>query len=94
MPRRRCGNLPAPAREERIAADQERPCAQLGNGYKDRIEVAFALARRVCSCSASLRATSCRSLDCVSELGLVGLKTTYHTPTTPGTAYAVYKQVK
>ena len=41
MPRRQCGNLPAPAREERIAADQERPCAQLGNGYKDRIEVAF-----------------------------------------------------
>src|SRR5258708_20593809 len=33
-------------------------------------------------------------LDCVSELGLIGLKTTYHTPTTPGTAYAVYKQVK
>ena len=41
MLRRQCGNLPAPAREERIAADQERPCAQLGNGYKDRIEVAF-----------------------------------------------------
>src|SRR5260370_21412882 len=41
MPRRQCSNLPAPAREERIAADQERPCAQLGNGCKDRIEVAF-----------------------------------------------------
>jgi hypothetical protein len=27
-------------------------------------------------------------------IGVDRLKTTFHTPTTPGTAYAVYKQVK
>jgi hypothetical protein len=36
-----CSDLLAPAREERIAADEECTCAHLGHSRKDRIEVAF-----------------------------------------------------
>ena len=68
------GKLLAPASEKWIGADHERACPQLGQGRKDRIEIAFGARMQDMELAARGRGPPpARSLDRVSAAGLVGL---------------------